>query len=131
MRDVVLSIAVMLKYPDIWFEGNILTFLDKISGKTNCTGLGASESTKSAQNLQESLSVLVVSLSDPNFRGVNTQHHLSRLSTSISALELPHYLTWRGGKSLVQGHQVKGDSLCTKNYDSSVGTRAKKILSHF
>lgn len=123
-------VAVMLKYPNICFESNVLIFWDKISGKTNCTALGASESTKSAQNLQESFSFLVVSLPDPDIRGVNTEHRLSRLSTRISALELPRYLTCKGGKSLIRGHQVKGDSLCTRNYDCSLGTQAKKILSH-
>lgn len=95
MRDVVLSIAVMLKYPNIWFEDNVLTFLDKISRKTNCTALGASESTELAQTLQESLDALVVSEPDPNIRDVNEQCHLSRLSTRLSTLESPHYLTCR------------------------------------
>lgn len=72
MRDVVLSIAVMLKYPNIWFEDNVLTLGDKISGKTNCTALGASESTESAQILQESLDALMISEPDPNIRDVRT-----------------------------------------------------------
>lgn len=70
MRDVVLSIAVMLKYPNIWFEDNVLTLGDKISGKRNCTALGASESTESAQILQESLDALMISEPDRNIRDV-------------------------------------------------------------
>lgn len=51
MRNVALSITVMLKYPNILFKDSVLTFFDKISGKTNCTTLEASEATESDQTL--------------------------------------------------------------------------------
>lgn len=95
MRDVVLSSAVMLKYPCVCFEDNVLTFSDKISGKTNCPALGASESTRSAETLQEDLDALVILEPDPDIRDVNEQHHLSKPSTRLSTPELPHYLTCR------------------------------------
>lgn len=91
MRDVVLSISAMLKYTNIWFENNAVTFLDKISGKTNCAALGASEPTESAQTLQESLDALLVSDPVPNIRYVKEQCHQSTVSTRLSTLELPRY----------------------------------------
>lgn len=89
MRDV------LLKYPCICFEDNVLTFSDKISGKTNCPALGASKSTRSAKTLQEDLDALVISEPDPDIRDVNEQHHLSKPSMRLSMLDLPCYLTCR------------------------------------
>lgn len=67
-------IAVMLKYRNILFEDNILNFfLDKISGKMNCTTLGGSEATESDQTLWQSLDTLVITEIDPDIRDVNRE----------------------------------------------------------
>lgn len=94
MRNVALSIAMMLKYPNILFEDNVLTlFWIKSVGRKTVPPLEPLKPPSQTKHWQSS-DALVVTEPESNIRDVNEQCHLTGSLQNFSTFEFPHYLIY-------------------------------------